>query len=248
MGVKGSLSKLYAKIVGKNIEKWRKDAPEFQEKVFFNLIKSGKHTQFGKDHGFDSIHSYEDFKNKVPIADYEDLKPYIQKIIEGESDVLWPGKPQYLAKTSGTTSGLKYIPLTKVSLKAQINAARNALLNYINETGNKDFVDGKMIFLQGSPELESENGVSFGRLSGIVAHHIPLYLQKNRLPSYKTNCIEDWEQKVDEIVEETIDQDMRLISGIPPGFKCTLTDYPQKQMERKLKTYSKTSLFLYMGE
>src|SRR5690554_3206268 len=167
MGIKASLSKLYAGIIANKLENWRKNAPAIQHKVLSELISSAKETAFGKDHKFGDIHTYEDFKKSVPISDYEDLRIYIDKIIAGESDVLWPGKPTYLAKTSGTTSGLKYIPLTKASLKEQIEGARNSLLNYIVETGKTEFIDGKMIFLQGSPELTSENGISFGRLSGI---------------------------------------------------------------------------------
>jgi len=248
MGIKASLSKLYAGIIANKLENWRKNAPAIQHKVLSELISSAKETAFGKDHKFGDIHTYEDFKKSVPISDYEDLRIYIDKIIAGESDVLWPGKPTYLAKTSGTTSGLKYIPLTKASLKEQIEGARNSLLNYIVETGKTEFIDGKMIFLQGSPELTSENGISFGRLSGIVAHHIPLYLQKNRLPSFKTNCIEDWETKVEEIVDETIDQDMRLISGIPPWVQMYFDRLSAKSGGKKVKDIFKNfSLFVYGG-
>jgi hypothetical protein len=248
MGIKASLGKLYAGLVAKKINNWRNNAPVIQEKVFKELVSTAKDTTFGKDHAFNAIFTYEDFKKHVPISDYEDIRPYIDKIIAGEPDVLWPGKPTYLAKTSGTTSGLKYIPLTKASLKDQIEGARNSLLNYIQETGNVGFIDGKMIFLQGSPELSSENGISFGRLSGIVAHHIPLYLQKNRLPSHQTNCIEDWETKVEEIVDETITQDMRLISGIPPWVQMYFDRLSAKAGGKKIKDIFKNfSLFVYGG-
>lgn len=248
MGIKASLSKIYAEIIAKKIGNWRKNAPSIQERVLHNLVASAKDTAFGKDHNFSEINTYDDFKKNVPVVDYEDLRPYIDEIIAGKPDVLWPGKPEYLAKTSGTTSGLKYIPLTKVSLRDQIYAARNALLNYIDETGNTDFVDGKIIFLQGSPELTTENGIAFGRLSGIVAHHIPLYLQKNRMPSFKTNCIEDWEKKVEEIVDETINQDMRLISGIPPWVQMYFDRLSAKSGGKKIKDIFKNfSLFVYGG-
>jgi hypothetical protein len=129
---------------------------------------------------------------------------------------LWKGKPIYFAKTSGTTSGIKYIPITKDSIPNHINSARDALLCYIAQTGNTEFTKGKMIFLSGSPELDRMGGVPTGRLSGIVNHHVPGYLRSNQLPAYETNCIEDWETKLDKIVEETIHQNMTLISGIPP--------------------------------
>jgi hypothetical protein len=216
MGFKAALSKVFAWYVNKQLNTIRLNAVALQKKTFSNLIFDAKNTAFGKDHRFDEITSYEDFKKNVPVRDYEELRPYIDRVVSGEVDVMWPGKPAYLAKTSGTTSGVKYIPISKESMPEHIKAARSALLSYICETGNADFVDGKMIFLQGSPVLDNIAGISTGRLSGIVAHHVPGYLQKNRLPSNETNCIDDWEEKVDAIVTETINSDMRLISGIPP--------------------------------
>ena len=216
MGLKAALSKPFAALVNNRLNILRKNAVQLQQKTFEYLIAQGKQTAFGKTHSFNEIKSYEDFKKNVPVYDYEDLRFYIDRVVKGEENVLWPGKPAYLAKTSGTTSGVKYIPISKESMPQHIKAARNALLSYVYETGNADFVDGKMIFLQGSPTLAVKAGISTGRLSGIVAHHVPAYLQKNRLPSYEINCIEDWEQKVDAIVEETKNEDMRLISGIPP--------------------------------
>jgi hypothetical protein len=216
MGVKAALSKPFAAIVNRRLNRLRNHALKLQQKTFEYLVSNAKDTSFGEEHHFGKIKSYDDFKKNVPVADYEDLRPYIERVVKGEEDVLWPGKPAYLAKTSGTTSGVKYIPISKESMPEHIKAARNALLSYVHETGKSDFVDGKMIFLQGSPVLDVKAGISTGRLSGIVAHHVPSYLQKNRLPSYEINCIEDWEEKVDAIVAETKDKDMRLISGIPP--------------------------------
>jgi hypothetical protein len=216
MGLKAALSKVFAWYVNGQLNNVRQNALALQQKTFSNLIHEAKNTAFGTDHHFGAIKSYEDFKKHVPVRDYEELRPYIERVVHGEANVLWPGKPAYLAKTSGTTSGVKYIPISKESMPEHIKAARNALLSYIHETGKADFVDGKMIFLQGSPVLDEKNGISTGRLSGIVAHHVPGYLQKNRLPSYQTNCIDDWEEKVDAIVKETAREDMRLISGIPP--------------------------------
>jgi hypothetical protein len=216
MGLKATLSKAFAFFVNRQLNHIRKNALALQQQAFTDLIHAAKGTAFGTDHHFAGINKYEDFKKHVPIRDYEELRPYIDRVVKGEPNVLWPGKPAYLAKTSGTTSGVKYIPISKESMPQHIKAARNALLSYIHETGKADFVDGKMIFLQGSPVLSEKEGIAVGRLSGIVAHHVPEYLQKNRMPSYETNCIEDWEEKVDAIVQETAKEDMRLISGIPP--------------------------------
>ncbi|MCX6350259.1 MAG: GH3 auxin-responsive promoter family protein [Bacteroidetes bacterium] len=195
---------------------WSKAPLQYQQKIFENLIAKGSQTLFGKDHHFDDIKSYDDFKKAVPIRDYEQLKPYIEKILQGESDILWQGKPIYFAKTSGTTSGTKYIPITRDSIPNHINTARNALLAYVHEKGDASFINGKLIFLSGSPELSKKSGINTGRLSGIVNHHVPAYLRRSQMPTYLTNCIEDWETKLDAIVGETISANMTLISGIPP--------------------------------
>lgn len=216
MGIRSVLSKPLAAYVARQQQKWSSTPEKSQDKVFHHLVSRARDTVFGQDHGFASINSYEDFKKAVPIRDYEALKPYVERVIQGESDILWPGKPAYFAKTSGTTSGTKYIPITKDSVPNHIDSARNALLSYIHETGHSKFLDGKLIFLSGSPTLDKKGNIPTGRLSGIVNHHVPGYLRTNQLPSYKTNCIEDWETKLERIVNETLDQDMTLISGIPP--------------------------------
>jgi hypothetical protein len=187
-----------------------------QENILQNLIKIGKDTEYGKFIGLDKVNKYEEFRETVRIQDYEQMRSWIDKIKEGRHNILWKGKPIYLAKTSGTTSGTKYIPITKDSIPNHINTARNALLCYMAETGNTGFADGKLIFLSGSPELERVGGIPTGRLSGIVNHHVPKYLRANQMPSYETNCIEDWETKLNKIVDETINKNMTLISGIPP--------------------------------
>jgi phenylacetate-coenzyme A ligase PaaK-like adenylate-forming protein len=248
MGLKSALSKPFAAWVVSRIEKWKKEPLKAQEKVFQSLLKNAKSTVFGQDHQFAEIKNYEDFKANVPIRDYEALRPYIDRVVAGERNILWKGKPKYFAKTSGTTSGVKYIPISKKSMPEHIKAARNALLTYIHETGKTDFVKGKMIFLQGSPVLTKKNGVNVGRLSGIVAHLVPAYLQKNRLPSYETNCIEDWEEKVDAIVEETIKANMTLISGIPPWVQMYFDKLSEKAGGKKIKDIFKNfSLFVYGG-
>lgn len=231
MSFKSAVARFLSKVNFQKERKWIQNPIDTQQKVFNQLIETAKNTEFGKDHNFEEINSYEDFKKNVPVRDYEGLKHYVERIQKGEKDVLWKGTPIYFAKTSGTTSGAKYIPISKESMPTHINSARNSLLDYIQQTGISDFIDGKMIFLQGSPKLENENGIKTGRLSGIVAHFVPKYLQKNRMPSYETNCIEDWETKVDKIVEETIDQNMTLISGIPPW----LVMYFEKLIEKSGK-------------
>lgn len=247
MSIKIFAAKIFAKQVHQKNQKWIKNPIETQKKVFQQLIQAAKETQFGKEHNFKDIKSYEDFANIVPVRDYEQLKPYIESVVKGEENILWKGKPLYFAKTSGTTSGAKYIPLTKESMPFHIQAARNAILNYIHETGNANFVDGKMIFLQGSPILEDKNGIKFGRLSGIVAHFVPKYLQKNRMPSWETNCIEDWETKVNAIVDETIKEDMAVISGIPSWVQMYFEKLKEKTNKPIGEIFKNFNLFIYGG-
>jgi len=247
LSLKSALAKPFAKRIYKKVQKWANNPIETQNKVFQDLISEATSTQFGQDHDFVSINNHEDFVKRVPVRDYEALKPYVEKMVAGEEDILWKGKPIYFAKTSGTTSGSKYIPITKESMPSHVEAARNAILFYIHETGNSKFVDGKMIFLQGSPVLNEQNGVQLGRLSGIVAHYVPKYLQKNRLPSWKTNCIEDWETKVDAIVEETLPENMTIISGIPSWVQMYFEKLQQKTGKKVGDIFKNFNLFIFGG-
>jgi len=245
--IKALLAKPFAKHIQKKVSKWANNPLETQEKIFKKLIKDAAHTAFGKDHDFDNIQSHDDFVKRVPIRDYEALRPYIGRVVAGEKDILWKGKPVYFAKTSGTTSGAKYIPITKESMPTHVEAARNAILGYIAETGNTDFVDGKMIFLQGSPVLEEKNGIKLGRLSGIVAHYVPGYLQKNRMPSWETNCIEDWETKVEAIVDETLNEKMAIISGIPSWVQMYFERIEARTGKKIGEVFPDFKLFIFGG-
>ncbi|WP_418264445.1 GH3 auxin-responsive promoter family protein [Flavobacterium faecale] len=247
MFIKSVAAKIFAKKVFQKTQLWATNPIATQKAVFDSIIKAARNTEFGKDHHFETIETYQDFAKQVPIRDYEDLKPYVEKVVKGQENILWPGKPLYFAKTSGTTSGAKYIPLTKESMPYHIEAARNAILHYIHETGKADFVSGKMIFLQGSPIMEEKYGIRFGRLSGIVAHFVPKYLQKNRMPSWETNCMEDWEAKIDAIVEETYNENMTVISGIPSWVQMYFERLQQKGGKPVGEIFKNFNLFIYGG-
>lgn len=247
MGIKVFAAKLLARKVYKETEQWSSKPVETQQRVFQNLIKNASKTKFGKDHHFERIKTFDDFAQQVPVRDYEALRSYVDLVVQGKENILWKGKPIYFAKTSGTTSGAKYIPLTKESIPFHIQAARNALLSYIHETGNADFVNGKMIFLQGSPILEEKNGIKFGRLSGIVAHYVPKYLLKNRMPTWETNCIEDWETKVNAITLETVKEDMTVISGIPAWVQMYFEKLHEKSGKKVGDLFKNFSLYVYGG-
>jgi hypothetical protein len=247
MGIKSLLSKPFAKYIAYKTKQWQKNPVEIQENWMLANVKKAANTAFGKDHDFENIRTYDDFKRKVPVRDYEDLVPYVNRVVKGEANVLWPGKPLYLAKTSGTTSGVKYIPISKDSISNHIDSARNAILAYINETGKADFVDKKLIFLSGSPELDTKAGIFVGRLSGISNHHVPAYLRKNQMPSYDTNCIDDWETKLDKIIDETLGQDMSLISGIPPWVQMYFDKIEAKTGKKIKDVFPDFNLFIYGG-
>lgn len=247
MNLKSLLAKPFAQYIYKQIKRNSAHALEDQELILKNLLKTGRGTQFGKEHGFHEVENHAGFAQAVPIRDYEAFKPYIEQIKQGKENILWKGKPIYFAKTSGTTSGVKYIPITKDSIPNHINTARNALLCYMAETGNSAFAGGKMIFLSGSPVLERVGGIPTGRLSGIVNHHVPSYLRANQLPGYETNCIEDWETKLDKIVEETIQKDMTLISGIPPWMQMYFDRLIEKSGKKVGELFPNFSLMVQGG-
>ena len=245
--MKIAAAKIFARYIVNKNKKWVNNPVSSQKKTLEKLIASGSKTLFGKDHNFNRISDPMDFAKQVPVRDYEGLRSYIDRIVSGEEDVVWPGKPIYFSKTSGTTSGAKYIPITKESMPTHINSARDALLTYINYTGKTDFIKGKQIFIQGSPELDYKNGVALGRLSGIAAHYVPSYLQKSRMPSWETNCIEDWEEKVNAIVKETTHEDMTLIGGIPSWVQMYFEKIKDQTNQNVGELFKNFSLFVYGG-
>ena len=248
MSVKSVLAKPFANVIQRRVMKWSSEAERAQEFWFHKLLIEGKKTAFGKEHYFEGIMSYDEYVKQVPLHEYEEFIPYIDRIKNGEENVLWKGKPIYFAKSSGTTAGVKYIPISKESISNHIDTARNALLMYIAETGNTQFVKGKMMFLSGSPELERVGEILTGRLSGIVNHHVPRYLRGNQMPNYETNCIEDWEMKVDRIVEETMNEDMTLISGIPPWMQMYFDKLIEKSGKQTIKeVFPNFQLLVYGG-
>lgn len=247
MGLISALSKPLAKWAHKRQSYEALNASEIQEKIFHQLISKAQNTLFGRDHSFEKIKNHNDFSRLVPLRDYEALKPYINRVIKGEKNVLWPGQPMYMSKTSGTTSGIKYIPITRNSIPNHIESTRNAMFSYIAETGKADFLAGKLIFISGSPALQGVNGIKTGRLSGIVNHHVPGYLKVNQLPTWKTNCIEDFELKIEKIVEETLDKNMTMISGIPPWVQMYFDQLTEHSGKKIGELYKNFSLFIYGG-
>ncbi len=247
MGFRSVMARPFAALVARQTRAWSSRPAQVQEELRQDLVRRAAQTQFGKDHGFGDIKTHDDFKRQVPVRDYEALRGYLDRLAGGQANVMWPGKPLYLSKTSGTTSGVKYIPITRESMPNHIVSTRNALLSYVYETGRSRFLDGNMIFIQGSPELETKAGIHTGRLSGIVNHHVPGYLRGNQLPSWETNVIEDWEQKVDRIVDETLPARMTLIGGIPPWVQMYFDRIMARTGKRISAVFPDFSLYVYAG-
>lgn len=247
MGILSFISRPLAAIASARLKRQSRQAVLWQDRIFRQLMHKGMNTSFGNDHQFASIRNYEDFKSRVPVRDYEGMNSYFERMREGENDVLWPGKPLYIAKTSGTTSGTKFIPITKDSIPNHIHSTRDALFHYIHTTGNASFLSGKMIFISGSPALDTHAGIRVGRLSGIVNHHVPGYLRRHQLPSYDTNTLEEWETKIEAIVDETLGSDMRFISGIPPWVQMYFDHLKQRTGKSIKDLFPNFSLFVYGG-
>ncbi|HEX8428663.1 GH3 auxin-responsive promoter family protein [Hymenobacter sp.] len=247
MGLKSALSRPLAAFVTNRYQQWQKDPLGTQQRVLRGIVAKASDTAFGQEYDFGAVRSAKDLARQVPVRDYEALAPYFERVKHGEANVLWPGKPLYLAKTSGTTSGAKYIPLTKDSIPNHINGARDALLHYVRRTGKSAFLDGKLIFLSGSPELEEVGGIPTGRLSGIANHHVPAYLRRNQLPSYATNSIDDWETKLARIVDETLTAPMTLISGIPPWVQMYFDQIVARTGRPVGEVFPDFNLFVYGG-
>ena len=247
MGIRSFFSSPLARYIVNYNKKWASNPIACQKRIFRSLVEKGAQTKFGRDHGFNTINNFEEYKKQVPVRDYEDFSIYIKQIIDGNIDVLWPGKPLYLSKTSGTTSGVKYIPITKESMPNHMNSARNAMFSYIHESGNSKFLDHKLIFLSGSPELDNSGAIPTGRLSGIVNHHVPSWLKGNQLPSYQTNIVDDWEEKLERIVDETLDHRMGLISGIPPWVQMYFDRIIARTGKQIKDVFPDFSLFIHGG-
>ena len=241
------IAKTYAAYITSKNQFWIKNPIKSQTKTLEFLIKKGKKTLFGQQHFFKDIRKYDEFKESIPVRDYEKFKIYINRLIAGESDIIWPGTPEYFCKTSGTTSGVKNIPIFKNAIKTHINSARDSILHYIVNSGDANFLNGKQIFIQGSPILKIKKGIKIGRLSGIVAHHVPFYLKSSRMPSWEVNCIDEWEEKINAIVEETINQNMTLISGIPPWVQMYFEKIIEKRGKKIGDVFKNFSLFIYGG-
>lgn len=248
-GVKALAARVWAAQVARAYE-WKvgREAT-LQKQTLARLLEKGRRTAFGRDHRLPEVRSYEEFRQAVPVYSYEELwDRYLSRAWEGETSVLWPGRPVYFAKTSGTTAGAKFLPLTRDSVPMHIRAARDMLLLYVARKGNADFVWGRWLFLSGSPALEKNPAdILYGRLSGIVHHWVPAYLTRNRLPSWEVNSMEDWPRKVDAILDEARELDLRLLSGIPPWVEGLLERLEDRWHQKATRMWPHLQLYVHGG-
>ena len=201
----------------KLIERAIKNPIEYQNKILIKNIEYSKTTLFGDKHNFNKIKNYNDFKDQVPLSDYEKLKQYIELAIKHKHDILWPGKIKWFAKSSGTTKNKsKFIPVTIDSLKkCHFQAGRDMLSIYLNYYPNSQILTGKSLMIGGSTSIHKKNNHYTGDLSAIIIQNLPPWVQFKRMPSMKTALIENWEQKIKQIIQESENKNITSISGVP---------------------------------
>lgn len=200
------------------IELFKKYPFEVQEELMRDLCRMAQHTEFGSGYEFGSIKSAREFKERVPIRTYDDFKPYIDRLREGEQNVLWPTKQKWFAKSSGTTSGKsKFIPVTSESLEdCHYKGGKDALSIYYELNPNADVYSGKTLVLGGSSNIHSYNRACYtGDLSAIIIRNLPIWVELKRIPNKEIALMEDWEHKIDKMAVASMNEDVRMIVGVP---------------------------------
>ncbi len=191
---------------------------EKQRDTLTYLINKAESTQFGKEHHFSEIHSVDLFKQYVPLSNYETNLNYFEAISRGEKDVLWPGKTEWFAKSSGTTSSRsKYIPVTEHTIKdCHFKGGKDLLTLYEDRFSSIDLFSGKTLLLGGSHGLgEFSEVAKQGDLSAIIIENLPLWVNRRQCPEKETALLSEWEEKLHKIAHESIQEDIRSISGVP---------------------------------
>jgi len=201
----------------KNIKKFVDNPIQVQESVFNYLIKKGIKTKFGEDHQFEKITNYITFKNQIPIRTYEDFDHYITKIRKGREDILWPGKINWFAKSSGTTNNKsKFIPVTKESLEdCHFKAGKDMLSIYENNFPKINIYNGKGIMLGGSMTKSKNRKFKDGDLSAILLDEFPFWVNYHRVPDINTALMKEWDEKLDKIAKQAINENITNLTGVP---------------------------------
>jgi len=199
------------------IELFLKYPNEVQNELLFSLIETAKDTQIGKQYDFSSIKTYKDFAERIPISSYEKYQTVIERSRQGETNIFWPSPIKWFAKSSGTTSAKsKFIPVSTESLEdCHYAASKDLLCMYLNNNEDSQLFTGKSLRLGGSKELYEENGTAFGDLSAILIDNMPFWAEFSSTPSSKVSLMSDWEYKMQAIVDETINENVTSLTGVP---------------------------------
>lgn len=215
MSVFSTLVKPAAHLVDQQLRYQERSVAKSQSQTLRRILRKGRQTQFGREHGLDRIASHHDFAMHVPVRDYDGFRPYVEQILAGDADVLWPGTPAYIFTTSGSTAEPKRIPISRKYSDAFYKMTRRAMMSYFARTGRGEWLDGKMVTLMTSPETTPLNGIPSGGMSGVSSRALPLWMKRKILPTYEIAKLQDWEAKVAGTVRESIGEDVRVVSAVP---------------------------------
>ena len=200
------------------IEQWVNDPIASQREVLQDLITHGQYTEFGRKYGFNQLFNIRKFKESVPIHEYDDLKPYIDRIMAGEENVLWNTPIHWFAKSSGTTNDKsKFIPITQESLEdCHFQSAKDVLTMYYNSRTESDLLTGKGLVIGGSHQISQLNeDIQFGDLSAVLLQNTPIWANWIRTPELSIALMDEWEEKIEKMAHHTIQEDVTSISGVP---------------------------------
>ena len=228
---------------------------KLQERALFSVLDRARHTEFGRRYDFKSIKSLTTYQKRIPLFRYNGMRQWIEKALAGKANVLWPGRIWDFALTSGTTSGNKYIPISKELMSTNRRAAMDTLFFYLVESGKRSLLDGSFLFLGGSTSLKRLKSGSFvGDLSGITSRHIPFLIRSMYEPGKNIALMYDWEKKIAEITQKEVEIDIRGISGVPSWllvFFNRLLEEASKRKGKDVKTATEVwpnfSLLVYGG-
>ena len=212
------------------IELFLKYPNEVQNELLFSLLKFAKDTEIGRQYDFGSIKTYREFNERVPIVNYEEFQPLIERSRSGEHNIFWPSPIKWFAKSSGTTNAKsKFIPVSMESLEdCHYAASKDLLCMYLNNNEDAQLFTGKSLRLGGSKELYKENGTAFGDLSAILIDNMPFWAEFSSTPSNRVSLMSDWENKMQAIVEETIQENVTSLAGVPSWMLVLLNGVLEK--------------------
>ncbi len=218
------------------IELFLKYPNEVQNELLFSLLKFAKDTEIGKQYDFASIKTYTEFNDRIPIVNYEEIQPLIERSRNGEQNIFWPRPIKWFAKSSGTTNAKsKFIPVSMDSLEdCHYAASKDLLCMYLNNNEDAQLFTGKSLRLGGSKELYKENGTVFGDLSAILIDNMPFWAEFSSTPSSRVSLMSEWETKMQAIVDETINENVTSLAGVPSWMLVLLNNVLDKTEKESL--------------